>query len=233
VRAATPASVETIKAAEPLSTVLIGLLFMNEAYNAQTYISLVPICLGIGMACYNNDSFTIVGFGLAMCSNFCFSARAVYTKMLNSAHPRALSDIGLFHAISVTGMLFLFPVALLMEGSALWSQLYGHGALSSITGTVGGTSATVMLLLAVVNGATFAGYNLTSYVVLRRTELVTHSVLNVFRRVFIIAFTTVYFHAQLSALAMFGVLLATVGVLLFAVARRSEKKAPLVDVVKE
>jgi EamA domain-containing membrane protein RarD len=217
--------------------VLIGLLFMNEAYNAQTYISLVPICLGIGMACYNNDSFTIVGFGLAMCSNFCFSARAVYTKMLNSAHPKALSDIGLFHAISVTGMLFLFPVALLTEGSALWGLLYnqpsGHGALSSITGSSGGTNATVMCLLAVVNGATFAGYNLTSYVVLRRTELVTHSVLNVFRRVFIIAFTTVYFHAQLSALAVFGILLATVGVLLFAIARRSEKKAPSVDVDKE
>lgn len=219
---------ETVKAAEPLSTVVIGLLFMNEAYNAQTYIALMPICLGVAMACYNNDSFNAMGFLLAMGSNFCFSARAVYTKMLNSSHPNALSDIGLFNAISVAGLMFLFPVALMMEGSTLWNMLSAHSPDAPTrmpsSSTSGGSGAVVLLLLAALNGAMFAGYNLTSYVVLRRTELVTHSVLNVFRRVFIIVFTTVYFGAKLTMLSVSGILLATVGVLLFGVARQTDRK---------
>lgn len=196
---------------------------MNETYNANTYFSLLPICAGIALACYNNDSISLLGFALAMASNFCFSARAVYTKMLNSAHPNATCDINLFHALSVRGLVLLLPLGLLMEGSQVRSMLVVQHSEITMSG------AYMMLLLAALNGAMFAAYNLTSYVVLRRTELVTHSVLNVFRRLFIILFTTVYFRAQLSVLATCGILLATVGVLVFGLARRNDKKEAIED----
>ena len=207
---------ETVKAGEPLSTVLIGLIFMREVYGQGTYLSLLPICGGVALACYNNDSFQPYGFFLAIASNFCFSARAVYTKILNSTSSVPIDDITLFSAISMKGLIFLAPVALLMEGSQLWEYLS--------TGSRAHTSVYAMVLLIALNGATFAAYNLASYMVLRQTELVTHSVLNVFRRVFIIAFTSVYFQLPMSMVAAAGVGLASVGVLVFSSVRRMEGK---------
>jgi solute carrier family 35 protein E1 len=222
--------VETAKAAEPLSTVVIGLLLMNEAYNAATYGSLLPICGGVAMACYSSDSFVVQGFLLAMASNFCFSARGVFAKMLNTAHPNAVDDINLFYAISVRGLVLLLPLALLMEGRTLLGILAGEGigGGEDVTGSAlaGSGGAWVWVLaLAALNGSMFAGYNLTSYMVLRRTSLVTHSVLTAFRRVFVIVFTTLYFRAQPTALGMGGVALATAGVLLFSAVRRQAGKA--------
>jgi uncharacterized membrane protein (DUF373 family) len=59
--------------------------------------------------------------------------------------------------------------------------------------------------------------------VLGRTDLVTHAVLNVFRRVFIILFTSYYFALTLSTLNAFGVGLAVLGVLMFSYSKSQEK----------
>lgn len=60
--------------------------------------------------------------------------------------------------------------------------------------------------------------------VLGRTDLVTHAVLNVFRRVFIILFTSYYFSVHLSTLNAFGVTMAVAGVLLFSYSKSTENK---------
>jgi hypothetical protein len=58
--------------------------------------------------------------------------------------------------------------------------------------------------------------------VLGRTDLVTHAVLNVFRRVFIILFTSYYFALPLSMLNACGVALADGGVMGFSYSRYLE-----------
>lgn len=73
----------------------------------------------------------------------------------------------------------------------------------------------------------FAMYNLASYAVLKRTELVTHAVLNVFRRVFIIVFTSLYFRVELTMLSDVGVGVATLGVLLFSLLQRLDRSKAL------
>ena len=98
-----------------------------------------------------------------------------------------------------------------------------HGTLGM--GVVSSANFAMIALLLMLNGSMFAFYNLASYGVLKRTELVTHSVLNVFRRVFIIAFTSVYFHVQLTVYSIVGVGLATIGVLLFSTSRKAAKGA--------
>lgn len=228
---ASPSSVETVKAAEPLTTVLIGLLFMRETYSSSTYMSLLPICGGVAMACYNNDAFSVMGFLLAMASNFCFSARAVYTKMLNTTFPGVLDDINLFYNISSKGLVFLVPITALMEGSEILGIIAGDS--SSPPSPTVRMPVLHLILLASLNGVMFAVYNLTSYMVLRQTKLVTHSVFNVFRRVFIIVFTSVYFHTPLSLVSGGGIALATIGVLLFGVVVGSAKPIGLAKTEKE
>eukprot|EP00981_Chlorochromonas_danica_P002482 scaffold474_cov169-Ochromonas_danica.AAC.17 len=83
---------ETIKSSEPISTVLIGMVFFSEGVSLRTYLTLLPITLGIAISCYNNDSFHLLGFILAAASNICFSSRAVLTKKMNLSYPDSLDE---------------------------------------------------------------------------------------------------------------------------------------------
>ena len=81
-----------------------------------------------------------------------------------------------------------------------------------------------LILILLVNGIFYSIYNLMSFLVLSRTDLVTHAVFNVFRRVVIIIFTSYYFSLTLSLFNMLGIAVAVFGVLLFCYARSKEKK---------
>ena len=224
---------ETIKAAEPLSTVFLGLILLKESYSRYTYSSLIPICGGVALSCYNNDVFDLVGFSMAMASNFCFSARSVYAKMLSalSRGTHSLDEINMFFHISIIGLLFLIPITAVFEGQRIMEMIFDNTAATRLTQESlqihrheVDANVTTLLFLLVMNGTMFAAYNLASYVVLRGTELVTHSVLNVFRRVFIIGFTSFYFQAPLRMMSIIGIGIATGGVLLFSYFRKFDKR---------
>ncbi len=58
------------------------------------------------------------------------------------------------------------------------------------------------------------------YYVLTRSSLITHAVLNVFRRVVIIGSTSLFFAIKLSNLNKFGVAISLVGVMFFTFFKR-------------
>mmetsp|Transcript_31676 Transcript_31676/g.69786 ORF Transcript_31676/g.69786 Transcript_31676/m.69786 type:complete len:342 (-) Transcript_31676:60-1085(-) len=212
------ASVETVKSSEPLTTVLLGILLLGETYSRTTYLSLLPICGGVALSCYNNESLDVLGVCMVLASNLCFSARAVYTKMLAGAlGTKNFDEVNLFFAISLRGLGFLVPIALFFEGGQVVQFFQSSQGVTGRDGVV--TDFHTLLSIFLLNGLVFSCYNLMSYVVLKRTQLVTHSVLNVFRRVFIIAFTSLYFHVPPSALASAGIATAILGVLLFGYSR--------------
>jgi solute carrier family 35, member E1 len=212
--AAPPAFAETVKATEPISTVLIGLLFFSEGTSLRTYATLLPICCGVAISCFHNTSFHMLAFLLAAGSNFGFSSRAVFAKRLSLFYPDAIDEITLFSAISFLGLLLLVPLSLFMEGHKVYDMLES-----------GYFTIPELLPLLALNGTCFAAYNLLSYVVLKRMDLVTHSVLNCFRRVFIIVATTSWFSETISVLNACGIAVAVLGVLLFGFSHTADKQA--------
>lgn len=220
--AVTAAFAETIKSSEPISTVLMGLLFFSEGVSTRTYLTLLPICLGVGISCYNNDAFNLLGFFLAATSNLCFSSRAVLARKMGVQHPDSLDDINLFMHISLDGLLFLLPVTIIFEGRSIYDYYITQNA-SKYDDHTQAPGMLSLLSLLLVNGFMFAAYNLISYLVLRRTDLITHSVLNAFRRVFIILFTTLYFNHTLSFLNCVGIAIAIIGVVMFGYFKSRDK----------
>jgi hypothetical protein len=128
-------------------------------------------------------------------------------------HPGALDEIALFSHISWIGLLILIPLMLIMEGGKVVTALL-----------LDGWASVNLVFLIILNGCVYTTYNLVSFLVLSRTDLITHAVLNVFRRVFIIVFTSIYFGTYLHILNLFGVFLAVAGVLLFSWAKRKNDK---------
>jgi drug/metabolite transporter (DMT)-like permease len=235
----TAAFAETVKSTEPFTTVAIGFLLLRESVSLRTYLTLIPICFGVAFSCYHDDMFNLRGFLLAFASNFGFSLRAVLAKRLNLFHGERIDDIVMFFYISIQGLIYLIPITILFERDGLyqtWINYTHNRSYSHSSGTFGSHSPGIqfepgsigsyigLVGLFVLNGTMFALYNLVSYLVLRRTDLVTHSVLNAFRRVFIILFTTFYFHLSLSPFNVLGVCIAVMGVLAFGYSKAKDNK---------
>eukprot|EP01038_Epipyxis_sp_PR26KG_P008845 gene8845-11936_t len=222
---------ETIKSGEPISTVLIGLCFFREVSSLKTYLTLLPICAGVGLSCYHNDSFNLLGFLLAAGSNIFFSSRAVLAKMMAVSQPETFDELNLFSKISSIGLLFLLPITICTELNQIisyyrlniYSRYDTNILLESSSQSLKSSSLGYLIGLLFINGIMFACYNLMSYVVLKKTDLLTHSVLNVFRRVFIIMITSAYFGLTISILNMIGIFVAVIGVMLFGYFKTGEK----------
>jgi solute carrier family 35 protein E1 len=173
----------------------------------------------VAISCVDGATFHLWGFINAAISNLCFSSRAVITKRLFSNYPGAMDEYQLFSHISRVGLIILVPTTLLLEGSKIRELVYDD---------IGSLSILIQLLL--LNGVAYTSYNLLSFLVLSRTDLVTHAVFNVFRRVVIIVTTTWYFNTSLSILNIGGVSLAVFGVLLFVIAKRREMSSSMNEI---
>jgi solute carrier family 35 protein E1 len=204
---------ETVKSAEPLSSVFLGYFFYREGTSIQTYLSLIPICTGVAISCIDDLSFNFYGFLAAAASNFCFSGRAVLTKHLFRKFPNCIDEISMFAQISKVGLIILIPFMILLESHMIISLLYNESY-----------KVMEILILLILNGCAYSTYNVTSFLVLARTNLVTHAVFNCFRRVFIILFTCYYFQVVLSPLNIIGVGIAVIGVLFFAYSKHKDGK---------
>lgn len=152
--------------------------------------------------------FSVICFVCPVISNFCFSYRAVLAKQLSVQFPGEVDELTLFYHISTTGCALMLPLTIIMEGRGIFSLLTRH-ADSEMSGGM-------LLLLLIFNGITYCAYNVLSFFVLYRTDLIIHAILNVCRRMTIIVFTACFFQVHVTPLNALGVALALCGVLLFS-----------------
>ena len=206
--------VETVKALEPVSTAALARLRLGDRESIATYATLAPIVAGVALATGGGVADAgpdrSLALAVVLACNVCFSLRAVFAKELRRDAPAAraaASGVALFHDVSRLGLPPLVLLAAAAERDALAAAL--------------APAARPGLLLArlAVNGVAYAAYNLASFLVLARVATTTHAVLNVFRRVAVIAVTAAVFRVPVSPLNAAGVALAVAGVVAFAASR--------------
>ena len=207
-------SVETVKAGEPISSVILGQIFCPEYSSFWTYASLIPIWFGVSMACYGDNSFPFWGVFFAMLSNFCFSGRAVATKRLYTDEV-ITDETLLFSQISSVGLCILIPSCIFFDYSTVTEHSWNNPD----------TSILQFISILSINGVAYTVYNLASFYVLNRTNLVTHAVLNACRRVVIIVSTAWYFNVYISAMNIYGIIIAIMGVVWFSISKVMSSKS--------
>lgn len=128
---AAPASfAETIKSAEPISSLTLATLTRGEdSVSTAEWLTTLPIVVGVALSSYGDSSFHIFGFFAASLSNFLFSMRGLNTKQLRRLHgtPHGLDDMHLFYRISRFGAALVIPIALVLEGPKLLRFLFRNG----------------------------------------------------------------------------------------------------------
>lgn len=226
--------VETVRAAEAFTTVVMGYFMLHESIPFRVCMTLFPICGGVAVSCVSGHSgFSLLGLVFAFLSNLCFSIRSVaakhYVQLFKEA---ALDQINLFNVLSALGLCFLIPLTMIVEGRAIVDYLHlqidtqqqNQQHPPQQQWLPSDAEALSFFAVLIFNGCMFACYNLMSYIMLQRTDLVTHAVLNVFRRVFSIFVTAVYFRMGMTMQNAMGVSIAISGVMMFGYFRSSRAK---------
>jgi solute carrier family 35 protein E1 len=211
---------ETIKSGEPITSVIFGYVVLHEKSHWFTYISLIPIIIGVALSCISDTSFHLHGAIFAAISNICFSLRAVIAKKILMIFPTESNEFVMFRQISLIGVCVLIPLAYIVESVKISNDFIFEldDSFKKIRYD--------LFILFLWNGLAYTCYNLVSFLVLKRSNIVTHAVLNCFRRVFIIIFTSYYFQMNLSNYNLLGVGVALSGAILFGTSKRlSEKRA--------
>ena len=76
---------QTVRASTPVFTVAIYRFCFSSVYDTATYISLVPVILGVMLASYGELDATVVGFFLTLLGTILAAVKTVATNRLQTA----------------------------------------------------------------------------------------------------------------------------------------------------
>ncbi|XP_028771873.1 xylulose 5-phosphate/phosphate translocator, chloroplastic [Neltuma alba] len=206
-----------IKSAEPVFSVVFS-SFLGDKYPVQVWLSILPIVLGCSLAAVTEVSFNVQGLWGAMISNVGFVLRNIYSKR-SLQNFKEVDGLNLYGWISIISLLYLFPVAIAVEGSQ-WIPGY-YRAIEAI-----GKPSTFYIWV-LLSGLFYHLYNQSSYQALDEISPLTFSVGNTMKRVVVIVSSVLVFRNPVRPLNALGSAIAILGTFLYsqATAAKKAKKA--------
>lgn len=195
-----------IKASEPVFSVLFSALF-GQFYPIQVWLSLAPIVAGCALAAVTEVSFNAEGLWGALISNVGFVLRNIYSK--KSLHDfKHVDGLNLYGWISILSLLYLLPVAVVVEGRH-WVQGYR-------TATAAVASPSTLYAWVILSGVFYHLYNQSSYQALDEISPLSFSVGNTMKRVVVIVASVIAFRNPIRPLNAVGSAIAIFGTFLYS-----------------
>ena len=223
--------IETVRGMECVSTMLLGSIFLSERHSLRCLFTLLPICGGVFLSCQQGSTFDLTGLILLAISNILFSTRSVVMRMLQNINPLQVDPYNFYADISYLGLVLLIPITMLVEGTELYDVamvwLWGSSAynmhseelhITTYKQSMDTSYITIcyFLFLVVASTISFAISNCTSLILLHKTDLLSHSVAVVFRRVFTIFVAAFFLGINLNSTNQAGVALSLSGIVLYS-----------------
>ncbi|KAI4297003.1 hypothetical protein L6164_036915 [Bauhinia variegata] len=203
-----------IKSAEPVFSVIFS-SFIGDRYPIQVWLSILPIVFGCSLAAVTEVSFNVQGLWGALISNVGFVLRNIYSKR-SLQNFKEVDGLNLYGWITIISLLYLFPVAIVVEGSQ-WIPGY-YKAIEAI-----GKSSTFYIWV-LLSGIFYHLYNQSSYQALDEISPLTFSVGNTMKRVVVIVSTVIVFRNPVRPLNALGSAIAILGTFLYSQATAKKPK---------
>ncbi|KAF2861205.1 TPT-domain-containing protein [Piedraia hortae CBS 480.64] len=217
--------VHTIKGLSPLMTVFAYRAFFDIQYSLPTYLSLIPLTLGVVMACSASFAGNLIGLAYAFGSAILFVTQNIVSKSIFNDAAQAEADgapiqrrkpdkINLLCYSSVLAFLFTLPIWLWSEGLAMAAD-YLQDASITLTNRPGSLDHGRLALEFLFNGTFHFAQSLLAFVLLGMVSPVTYSVASLIKRVVVIMFAIVWFGSPMTTVQGFGFLLTFLGLYLY------------------
>ncbi|KAI0181550.1 TPT-domain-containing protein [Hypoxylon sp. FL1284] len=219
--------VHTVKGLSPLFTVFAYRFVFNIRYPTATYLSLIPLTLGVMLACSSNHTFKgeILGLIYALLATMIFVTQNIFSKRLfneaaraeadgQAAKSRKLDKLNLLCYSSGLAFLLTSPIWFWSEGIGLIRDFYHDGSLdlSSRPDSFDHGRLTLEFLF---NGTFHFGQNILAFVLLSLVSPVTYSVASLIKRVWVIIVAILWFRSTTTPIQAVGIALTFLGLYLY------------------
>ena len=218
--------VHTIKGLSPLFTVLAYRFIFHIHYPTATYLSLIPLTLGVILACSVEFSGNLFGVLCAFGGALIFVTQNIFSKKLFNEAARAEADrpgmalaqgkldkLNLLCYCSGLAFVLTFPIWLWTDALPLYSaplSLTPHSTPSSSP-----VSSMNLPLEFFFNGIFHFTQNMLAFILLSLVSPVTYSVASLIKRVFVIVIAIVWFGNRTTSLQAGGIALTFLGLYLY------------------
>ncbi|KAJ5929401.1 hypothetical protein N7454_007249 [Penicillium verhagenii] len=217
--------VHTIKGLSPLFTVLAYRFVFRIRYARATYLSLIPLTLGVMLACSTGLSTNFFGISCAFLAALVFVSQNIFSKKLFNEVDRAESDLqnparrkldklNLLCYCSGLAFFLTLPIWFVSEGYPLVSDFIHDGSIS-LSGKQGSLDHGALVLEFVFNGVSHFAQNILAFVLLSMVSPVSYSVASLVKRVFVIVVAIVWFGSTTTSIQAVGIGLTFVGLYLY------------------
>ncbi|KAK5107657.1 hypothetical protein LTR62_000938 [Meristemomyces frigidus] len=217
--------VHTIKGLSPLMTVLAYRAFLNIRYSTPTYLSLVPLTLGVIMACSASFKGNLVGLTYAFGSAILFVTQNIVSKKIFNEAAKAEQDgiptarrkpdkLNLLCYSSALAFLITCPIWLWSEGFSIFTDYLSDGSID-LRQRPGALDHGQLALEFLFNGTFHFGQSLVAFVLLGMVSPVTYSVASLIKRVAVIIFAIVWFGNPMTGIQGMGFGLTFLGLYLY------------------
>ncbi|KAI1411177.1 TPT-domain-containing protein [Hypoxylon sp. FL1857] len=219
--------VHTVKGLSPLFTVFAYRFIFDIRYPRATYFSLIPLTLGVMLACSSNHTFKgeILGIIYALLATIIFVTQNIFSKRLfneaakaeadgQSAKSRKLDKLNLLCYSSGLAFLLTSPIWFWSEGIGLIRDIYHDGSvdLSSHPNSFDHGRLTLEFLF---NGTFHFGQNILAFILLSLVSPVTYSVASLIKRVWVIIVAILWFRNPTTPVQAVGIALTFFGLYLY------------------
>lgn len=213
---------QVVKSAEPIFTAAIAAIFTRQFLSWQSYMSLVPVIVGVSLVSANELTFSWYCLTAGFLSNLFAAARSVFGKLQMCGDMKCIEEISpgnYYSVITILSLIMLIPITAVMEGGKILQLIESLKA--------GGPVAMKLnagLRQSFYSGLLFYMYNELSFTVLNKVNPVTHAIANTLKRVVIILSSVLAFHNPLNLQGKIGSTISIVGLFIYSMAEYYTKK---------
>ena len=204
----------------PVFTILIYRLYYSRSYSTATYLSLIPIILGVGLVTYGDYYFTMLGFSLTLLGVVLAAVKTVVTNRL------------------MTGSLKLPPLEFLLRmtplaaiQSLLYAYFTGEGA-RFMTYIDEGQLTRGRILGLCVNAFIAFLLNISSFQTNKLAGALTMTVCGNVKQVLTVLLGIVLFNVKVGGMNGLGMLIALGGAAYYSKVELNKKQNATADSAK-
>jgi solute carrier family 35 protein E1 len=230
--------VHTIKGLSPLMTVFAYRAFFDIRYSVPTYLSLIPLTLGVIMACSASLKGNLVGLAYAFGSAILFVTQNIVSKRIFNEAAKAEADgapmarrkpdkLNLLCYSSVLAFLVTFPIWVWSEGLPMFADYWQDGSIE-LRQKPGALDHGRLSMEFIFNGTFHFGQSMIAFILLGMVSPVTYSVASLIKRVAVIIFAIIWFGNPMTRIQGFGFVLTFLGLYLYdrtSDAAKADKRA--------
>ena len=219
--------VHTIKGLSPLFTVLAYRFIFDIQYPKATYLSLIPLTLGVMLACSGKHSFggEILGIIYALLATIIFVTQNIFSKKLFNeaaraeelgygAQSRKLDKLNLLCYSSGMAFLLTGPIWLWSEGIDIIGDFLWDGSVDLIQSPNSFDHGRLTIEF-IFNGTFHFAQNILAFTLLSMVSPVTYSVASLIKRVFVVIVAILWFRNPTTKIQGAGIALTFLGLYLY------------------